>query len=165
MNAWIIINLISVAPILSYKIVETLGETGYVIEDGPYGGGGGNPWTDGGESHLHGDISGIQLRSGDKVDSIKVMYGDVWGENHGGASGSLDTLVLNPGAKITIVQGRAGNGLDGLEMITNDGMVFGPFGGDGGDTFLSIHPGCYLAYLSGSARDGLDSITLHWQCL
>ena len=33
-----------------------------VIEDGPYGGNGGGAWTDGGEIHLNGLPSGVDIR-------------------------------------------------------------------------------------------------------
>ena len=147
-----------------FKIIETFNGVKNVIEDGPYGGNGGSQWTDGGEVHLNGDITSVELRSGSEVDSIRVKYGDVWAENHGGGGGGVHTFDLNPGAKITIVQGRYGKRLDALELITDDGLVFGPFGGNGGTPFVAIHPGCYLSYLSGSSGTRLDSITLHWEC-
>merc|ERR1712168_1580322 len=150
---------------LSRTVVEKIGEDYRgVVEDGPFGGSGGSPWTDGGEVHLNGDISSIEMRTGSEVDSIRVKYGEVWGENHGGGGGALHSVDLNPGAKITIVQGRAGSRLDELELVTDDGIVFGPFGGGGGAPFVAIHPGCFLSYLSGSAGERLDSITLHWEC-
>ena len=164
MRAGTLLFCICIVPTLSYKIVETIGENGNVIEDGPYGGNGGSPWTDGGEVHLNGDISSVEVRSGSVVDSIRVKYGDVWGENHGGGGGQVHSCDLNPGAKVIIVQGSSGSKLDELELITDDGVVFGPFGGSGGSTFVAIHPGCYLSYLSGSAGSVLDSITLHWEC-
>jgi len=162
---FLIVFLFFVAPpTLSRTLVETIGGSREVIEDGPYGGNGGGQWTDGGEVHLNGDISSVELRSGSEIDSIRVKYGDVWGENHGGGGGSLHSFDVNPGAKITIVQGRSGKRLDELELITDDGVVFGPYGGGGGAPFVAIHPGCFLSYLSGSAGSRLDSVTLHWEC-
>merc|ERR1712154_430338 len=152
------------APVIPRTIVGTIGDHGNVIEDGPYGGNGGSQWTDGGVVHLNGEISSVEVRTGAEVDSIRVKYGEVWGENHGGGGGTLHSVDLNPGAKITIVQGRAGSRLDELELVTDDGVVFGPFGGGGGAPFVAIHPGCFLSYFSGSAGARLDSITLHWEC-
>merc|ERR1712025_710176 len=67
---------------LGYRIVETIDASGsserQTIEDGPYGGSGGSPWTDGGDVHLNGDISSISFRSGVMVDAITVKYGDTW---------------------------------------------------------------------------------------
>ena len=164
MKACVLITLLAAAPALSRRIVETIGAPGNVIEDGPYGGNGGSQWTDGGEVHLNGDISSVEVRTGSGVDSIRVKYGDVWGENHGGGGGSVHSIDINPGAKITIVQGRYGSRLDSIELITDDGVVFGPHGGSGGSPFVAIHPGCYLSYLSGSSGNRLDSITMHWEC-
>merc|ERR1711874_730715 len=62
--------------ILGYSIVQSWGKQ--TIEDGPYGGNGGSLWTDGGEVHLNGLISEIELRTGSEVDSIRAKYGDVW---------------------------------------------------------------------------------------
>merc|ERR1712215_420369 len=163
MYTWLLL-LLTVLPTLPHTIRETVVAPGNVIEDGPYGGNGGDPWTDGGDVHLNGDISSVEIRTGREIDSIRVKYGDVWGDNHGGGGGSVHSFDLNPGTKITIVQGRYGIRLDELEMITDDGTVFGPFGGSGGDPFVSIHPACYLSYLSGSSGSGLDSLTLHWEC-
>merc|ERR1719391_462435 len=147
----------------TYRIVETIGAR-QTIEDGPFGGSGGSPWTDGGEVHLNGDISSIEMRTGSRVDSIRVKYGDVWANNHGGGGGSPHVYDLQPGEKIIIVQGRQGSRIDQLEFITSAGSILGPVGGNGGSTFVATHPGCTLSYLSGSAGSALDSITLHWEC-
>merc|ERR1712025_1117168 len=140
------VSLLLLLPSISsgYKIVETIDASGsserQTIEDGPFGGSGGSPWTDGGEVHLNGDISSISMRSGSEVDAITVKYGDTWGPEHGGGGGSAHTFSIN------------------------DGAVLGPVGGGGGGAWVSTFPGCYLAYLSGSAGSRLDSITLHWEC-
>merc|ERR1712058_102947 len=146
-------------------IIERIDASGrQVIEDGPFGGSGGSPWTDGGSLHLNGDISAIAIRSGSKVDAITVQYGDTWGPEHGGGGGGVHTYKVNPGAHIIIVQGRSGSVVDEIEFITDDGNVLGPVGGGGGSPFVSTFPGCYLSYLSGSAGSRLDSITLHYEC-
>jgi hypothetical protein len=43
-----------------------------VFEDGPYGGKGGDKFTDGGSVHLNGPITGIELRAALLVDAIRV---------------------------------------------------------------------------------------------
>ena len=43
-----------------------------VLEDGPYGGSGGSPWTDGGEVHLNGHPSAVDVRTGDRVDALRM---------------------------------------------------------------------------------------------
>ena len=90
---------------------------------------GGNPFTDGGDIHLNGLISGMQIRSPSEIDAIQVfipnlahienvhflaifrsvIYGDSWGspgEVHGGSGGNPTSFELNPGAKIILVQDR-----------------------------------------------------------
>merc|ERR1711909_34427 len=131
------------------KLTETFERQ--TIEDGPYGGSGGSPWTDGGEVHLNGMISSMEFRTGSEVDYVRVQYGGTWASGHGGSGGSPHIFEINPKAKIVIVQGRSGSRLDQIEFITNEGEVFGPFGGSGGGPFVVSHPGCYLSYLSGSA--------------
>merc|ERR1712029_110995 len=145
-----------------YQIVESFGAQS--IEDGPFGGDGGSQWTDGGEIHLNGPITAIELRTGSEVDAIRTQYGETWGPIHGGGGGASHIFKLNPKSKIIIVQGRSGNRIDELEFITDDGMVFGPVGGGGGSPFVSSHPDCYLSYFSGSAGSRLDNISLHWEC-
>merc|ERR1719431_3281 len=145
-------------------VVENVMENS--IEDGPYGwsGHGGIPWSDGGEVHLNGDISSIFLRAGSHVESIRIKYGDVWGEQHGGGDKEATTFNINPGAKIIIVLGRYGDRINELEFITDDAYIMGPVGGEGGTSFVSTFPGCFLSYLSGGAGDRLDRLTFHWQC-
>ena len=141
-------------------------KTGNVIEDGPYGyGTEGSTWTDGGGVNENGHISSLEIRSGRFIENIRVKYGGVWGSPHGGAGGSLHTLEINAGTKITKVKGRYGRIIDALELITEDGKVFGPYGSNGGVAFSAEQPGCYLSYLSGRASGHhLVTITLHWEC-
>ena len=54
------------------KVIETFGKE--TLEDGPFGGSGGTPWTDGGEVHLNGLISAFYLRAGSEVEMIQVGY-------------------------------------------------------------------------------------------
>ncbi len=42
------------------------------VEDGPYGGDGGDAWTDGDEVHLNGPITAMQIRAGSRIDAIQV---------------------------------------------------------------------------------------------
>ena len=56
----------------AFKEVENQNE--YSIEDGPYGGHGGEPWSDGNEMHLNGPITAIEVKEGDVIDAIRVRY-------------------------------------------------------------------------------------------
>ena len=80
---------ISIHAAIGKVIVETFGSES--IEDGPFGGNideaktnlvrhaqhalgtGGNPFTDGGDIHLNGLISGMQIRSQSEIDAIQVF--------------------------------------------------------------------------------------------
>ena len=43
-----------------------------MIEDGPFGGQGGDGFTDGGQVHLNGPITAIELNTGSRIDGIRV---------------------------------------------------------------------------------------------
>jgi hypothetical protein len=45
-----------------------------VLEDGPYGGSGGSPWTDGGEVHLNGHPTAVDVRTGDRLDALRIRW-------------------------------------------------------------------------------------------
>ncbi len=77
------------------------------IEDGPYGGDGGSAWTDGGDVHLNGPITAIEVHSGERIDAIKVRYGEVWADLHGGDGGSLVSIAEMGGSQ----PGNAGDPL------------------------------------------------------
>ena len=86
---------------------------------------GGYPWTDGGEVHLNGMITSMEIRkventqiliwvhhhifnrSQSEIDNIRVKYGDTWADAHGGSGGQAHIFEVNPEAKIVIVQGRS----------------------------------------------------------
>jgi len=135
-----------------------------VIEDGPYGGNGGGAWTDGGEIHLNGLPSGVDIRSGSRLDGLRMKYGDVYSDWHGGGGGGAHTCEWDADDRVIIVQGRAGSEVDEIEFITTGGVICGPFGGGGGGTWVSTHPGCVLEYLSGNSGSRVDSLTIHWSC-
>ncbi|XP_023329445.1 zymogen granule membrane protein 16 isoform X1 [Eurytemora carolleeae] len=135
-----------------------------VIEDGPFGGNGGGGWTDGGEVHLNGHPSALDVRTGSKLDALRIRYGDVYGDWHGGGGGSPHSCEWDAGDEVFIVQGRAGSEIDEIEFITLGGQICGPFGGGGGGTWVSTHPGCVLEYLSGNSGSRIDSLTIHWSC-
>ncbi len=69
------------------------------FEDGPYGGDGGQAWTDGGEVHLKGPITGIEIHAGDRIDGIRVRYGETWADLHGSSTGGDPYLAEMGGAQ------------------------------------------------------------------
>jgi len=137
-----------------------------VIEDGPFGGNGGEAFTDGGTIHLNGLPSKIDVRALNYVDAIRFTYGETTANWHGGNGGTegAGTCELDEGEQIIIVQGGAERYIDRLEFITSNGRVCGPYGGRKGDNFVSSFPGCYLSYISGASHNYVDSLTFHWEC-
>jgi hypothetical protein len=66
-----------ILPVFGRRLVEELSVVDgqlvrNVIEDGPYGGNGGSAWTDGGEVHLNGHPSAVDVRTGSKLDAIRI---------------------------------------------------------------------------------------------
>merc|ERR1712141_576782 len=137
-----------------------------VIEDGPYGGNGGEAFTDGGTIHLNGPPAKIDIRAKNYIDAIRFTYGDTDASWHGGSGGheGAGTCQLDEGEQIIIVQGGAHKYIDRLEFITSKGKVCGPYGGRNGDAFVSSFPGCFLSYISGASHNYIDSLIFHWEC-
>ena len=82
-----------------------LGNERYTIEDGPHGGLGGRPFTDGDGVNRNGYITALQIRAKREIDAIRARYGDTWGDWHGGTGGDFYQFTLNEGAYIYLVQG------------------------------------------------------------
>merc|ERR1712223_580597 len=140
-------------------------DTNNVIEDGPFGGNGGEAFTDGGNIHLNGPPKKIDIRAKNYLDAIRLTYGDTTADWHGGSGGNPQTCgEFDDGEKILIVEGGAHKYIDRIEFITSSGRVCGPYGGNGGDNFVSTFPGCFLSYISGASHNYVDSLTLHWEC-
>ena len=75
------------------------------LEDGPFGGDGGSEWSDALGFDTNGEITAIEIRSGQRVDAISTRYGDIFSETHGGSGGELQTIKFQPGEKIVSVLG------------------------------------------------------------
>ena len=99
-----------------------------VIESGPYGGDGGEWFTDWWES-LDGmdyqpkhPVQQVNIRAGGRVDQITMLYGGWRGRPHGGEGGALHRLRLYQGDRIIRVTGRRGigpgAGIDQLSLYT-----------------------------------------------
>merc|ERR1719309_1235034 len=115
-----------------------------------------------------GKIYGVQTCGNsfnlNRLDGLRIRYGDVYADWHGGGGGSPHTCEWDATDSVIIVQGRAGSEIDEIEMITAGGVICGPFGGGGGGAWISTHPGCTLEYLSGNSGSRVDSLTIHWTC-
>jgi len=155
---------------------EVLGQVSR-LTSGPYGGGGGEFFTDwwqrvdGSDYQPKNPPSQINIRAGGRVDSVQVIYAGYKGGHHGGRGGTLHRLRLYEGDRVVRVTGRAGLGpgasLDQITLHTKNGRVLGPYGGTGGlpfDTGDLGSRGCYLGYISGRADRRVDQLIIHWTC-
>jgi len=147
------------------------------VVTGPYGGQGGIWFTDwwqsldGYDYHPKRPPQQINVRAGERVDMIQVLYEGYDGDRHGSDGGQLHRLRLFDGDRIIRVIGRAGlgpgAGIDQITFHTLNGRTLGPFGGEGGMKFDSgdfSFSGCHLGYISGQAGMRLDQLSLHWKC-
>jgi len=156
--------------------IETFDHWREVIS-GPYGGEGGewfNDWwvsLDGSDYHPKRPPQQINVRAGERVDMIQILYEGHNGGRHGSEGGVLNRLRLYEGDRIIRVSGRSGigpgAGIDQITFYTLNGRVLGPYGGEGGIKFDSgdfSSEGCHLGYISGKAGRRLDQLSLHWRC-
>merc|ERR1712226_228404 len=143
--------------------------------NGDFGGSGGNDFHDGNDYMNNGFPTGMEVRAGVAIDSIRVKYGPNYANQHGGNGGSLNTFTMDTGGAggsscaaefITRVQGRHGQYIDQVQFTTSRARTFGPYGGGGGSSF-DVNPNngaCTLTYISGKSGIGLDHLVLHWVC-
>merc|ERR1712025_164544 len=122
------VSLLLLLPRISsgYKIVETIDASGsserQTIEDGPFGGSGGSPWTDGGEVHLNGDISSISFRSGvmgkagSSIDELEFITDDGALLGPVGGGGGANWVSTFPGCYLAYLSGSAGDWLDSITL-------------------------------------------------
>jgi len=138
-------------------------------QDGPFGGGGGNPFA-----FMDLDtclrsrtrISALKLRAGARVDQLEVTYAGDSGEKverYGGTGGSESpTVRLRQGEFITEVSGRFGGRVDQLTITTSGGQKVS--GGAMGGTHVfrfTPPPGSFIVGFSGRSGNGLDSLVIH----
>ena len=77
--------------------------------EGPFGGSGGNAFSDEQQMALNGDITAIEVYNAARINSIRVKYGDTWGNRHGRTTGTRNLIELKPREKITKVSGNKFN--------------------------------------------------------
>ena len=66
-----------------------------VVTDGPYGGSGGTVWSDCAYV-VNGPITGIQVNSGNGINSVRFRYGSVWAPFRGGIHETTHVTDLWP---------------------------------------------------------------------
>ena len=131
-----------------------------ILSNGPFGGDGGNEWTDAAYSR-YGNITRIRIRHGANVDRLEVWYGGVAAGAHGGSGGNEDEILFLPGEYIYRVDVRAGARIDQLTFYTNL-RTLGPYGGNGGYAYSATGDYDYLKYFSGSSGSRVDQIVFHF---
>ncbi len=129
------------------------------------GGGGGSAFADG-EAPPGGRIAEVRVRSGDRIDSVQVVYRlpdgrSFDGARHGGTGGNERIFQLRPGEYITGLSGRCGDGVDSLRIHTNlrTSELFGGRGGDR-DFRLEVPRGAEVLGFTGRAGEYLDAVGL-----
>ncbi|MBZ5497514.1 MAG: hypothetical protein LAP85_14020 [Acidobacteriia bacterium] len=108
----------------------------------------------------------VRIRSGDKIDSVQMMYAladgrSVQGPRHGGSGGGLNTFRLDPDEYIIGLSGRCGDQVDSLRIHSNK-RTSALFGGRGGnrDYRIDVPAGYQAVGFAGRAGDLMDAIGL-----
>merc|ERR1712150_360200 len=105
----------------------------------------------------NGEIRGLRIRYGTRVDSIGFLYGNAWGADHGGSGGDRREFTFQSGEDIVAFAGRDGNRIDQLTFYTESAPgvavnTYGPSGGGGGDAFYlkpCANTQCPLRWIDG----------------
>jgi hypothetical protein len=129
------------------------------------GGQGGSAFSDP-EPAQGGRIIEIQIRSGDHVDSVQLVYmlrdgRAVAGPQHGGAGGGLNVFHLDADEYLIGISGRSGSYIDSIRFETNK-RTSPTFGGTGGsrDFRIDVPANTQVSGLAGRAGQYLDAIGL-----
>lgn len=129
------------------------------------GGRGGSPYSDP-EPEPGARVVEVQVRSGDHVDSVQLVYmlrdgRTVSGPRHGGSGGSLDVFHLDADEYLIGISGRSGSYIDSIQFQTNK-RTSPTFGGRGGDRDfrLEVPANFQVAGFAGRAGQYLDAIGL-----
>jgi hypothetical protein len=129
-----------------------------------FGGKGGSPFQDADVVINKGPVSKVEIRHGDRIDNIRLFYGNEGiGDRHGGAGGTVDTWEVPPGEVIVRVEGRSGDRVDALQFFTDHGSFSPRYGGYGGKPFsAAADPGGSLRTVGGNCGAGVDKVSLHF---
>jgi hypothetical protein len=140
-----------------------------VVDTGSSGGTGGLPFhtTNADPSNK---IIGIQVRSANEVDALRVIYANGLVEAWGGSGGSWNPVFeIFPGEELVKISGKAGLRVDSIVFTTSTGRVSQVYGGRGGTTSYrhEVPTGRGPALgLHGRAQNRIDRIGLvYWRDL
>lgn len=128
---------------------------------GPYGGTGGDAFSD--IKFRTRAITGIDLRSGSGIDSIRFLYAGSGAQPppHGGSGGAFRNFNLNRGERITAVNIRSGSEIDAIQFVTSTGRLSLFYGGNGGGLKTVNFGRGGLKYISGRSGSRVDQLTFH----
>ena len=125
----------------------------YSYPMGPWGGGGGSPYSIYPPSGSR--IYAMAISSGSLVDRIVIWYQTAYGTiyvggDRGGSGGTYHVQYFSPGEHITGIGGRSGGLIDRLTVYTNKKWF--SYGGYGGSPFYASVPWGYqiLGFYGGS---------------
>jgi hypothetical protein len=129
------------------------------------GGPGGNAFSDP-EPAQGARVVEVQVRSGDHVDSVQLVYTlsdgrTVMGLQHGGEGGGLSVFHLDADEYLIGISGRSGSYIDSIRFQTNK-RTSPTFGGSGGnrDFHVDVPANAQVTGLVGRAGNYLDAIGL-----
>lgn len=116
-------------------------------------------------------ITEIQVRSGDYIDSVQIVYvlrdgRSFKGPMHGGSGGRSNVFRLDSDEYLIGISGRYGNYVDSLTFHTNK-RSSATFGGRGGnrDFRIFVPQGNQAIGLTGRAAEYLDAIGLRYDSI
>ena len=129
------------------------------------GGPGGNAFLDA-QPAQGARVVEVQVRSGDHVDSMQLVYAlydgrTVMGPRHGGSGGGLSVFHLDADEYLLGISGRSGSYVDSIQFQTNKrtSPVFGGRGGDR-DFRVDVPENAQVTGLAGRSGKYLDAIGL-----
>ena len=129
------------------------------------GGPGGNSFLDA-EPERGARVIEVQVRSGDYVDSVQLVYmlrdgRTVMGPRHGGEGGALSVFHLDADEYLIGTSGRCGQYIDSIRFETNK-RTSATFGGSGGgrEFRVGVPANAEVTGLAGRAGGYLDAVGL-----
>jgi hypothetical protein len=129
------------------------------------GGRGGKPFQDS-ALPAGGRIAEIQIRAGERIDAVQVIYTLPSGRYqegvlHGGSGGAANVFRLDPDEYVIGISGRCGDTIDSLRIHTNrrSSPLYG--GGGGSREYrIDVPRGTRAVGFAGRAGDQVDAIAL-----